>query len=64
MLFMLARESLDDELDGMTGRPVILLDDTLVGNCFVRGLSSAGERGDSSGSAIETNFTGPLFGLV
>jgi hypothetical protein len=39
----------------MMGRPVILLDETPAGNCFIRVPSSAGgESGDSSGSAIET----------
>jgi hypothetical protein len=54
-LFWLARESLEDEFEGMMGRPVILLDETPAGNCFIRVPSSAGgESGDSSGSAIET----------
>ena len=53
-LLELMKESLDEVLDGMTGRPVSLLEEILAGNCLIRELSSGEASGESSGSAIET----------
>jgi hypothetical protein len=54
MLFVLTSESLEELLEGIWGRPVILLLAVLAGNCFIRVGSSGGESCVSSGSAIET----------
>lgn len=63
----LRRDTLEDEFDWKPGRPVNLLSPMLALNCLGRVCSSKSERGDAlsgSGSAIETTFVGPLFGLA
>lgn len=57
ILFRLAMESLEEEVDGMLGRPVILLVARLVEKRLVLGSSSGGGSGViSSVSAIETTI--------
>jgi hypothetical protein len=54
MLFWLARESREEELVCILGRPVNRLEPTLAGNCLSLLSSGEVESGISSGSAIET----------
>jgi hypothetical protein len=55
MLFWLAREILEEELDSMLGRPVILLEARPVEKRLLRGISSGGGSGVIlSGAAMET----------
>ena len=54
MLFVLPSESLEELVEGIWGRPVILLLAVLAGNCLIRVESSREHSWVSSGSAIET----------
>lgn len=51
---MLTSDSLEEEVEGITGRPVSRLEEILAANFLIRVLSSGEVKGVSWGSAIET----------